>query len=162
MSVTISGNGNIGGLAAGGLPNATIQQADLAANVVGNGPAFSLYQTSAQSLSAAWTKLLMNAEEFDTSSAAVTGRFTAPVAGYYQINAELAVTEQNTIGIAVYKNDAHTKVGGFANAFSVGVSCVLFLRAGDYVEIYGFSTGTPSVSASQNDTHFQGFLARAA
>lgn len=139
-----------------------VVQADLAANVVGNGPVFSLYQTSAQSLSASWTKLLMNAEEFDTSNAAATGRFTAPATGYYQINAELTVTAQNTISISAYKNGVQTKLGDYVNATSVGVACVLFLSAGDYVEIYGYSTGTPSVSAFQNATYFQGFLASAA
>ncbi len=34
MTMTISGDGTIGGLVAGGLPNATVQAADLAANAV--------------------------------------------------------------------------------------------------------------------------------
>ena len=64
MTITINGSGSITGLSAGGLPDATITQADLASGVAGTGPAFSAYQSSAQTLSSVTdTKILLQTEE---------------------------------------------------------------------------------------------------
>ena len=53
MPLVLNGDGNITGLTPGGLPDASITQSELAAGVAGNGPAFSAYLGSNQSLGAA-------------------------------------------------------------------------------------------------------------
>ena len=64
-----------------------VQQAALAANVAGNGPAFSAYQSTLQSFSSnTVTKVLFQTEEYDTNSNFASSRFTPTVAGYYQLS----------------------------------------------------------------------------
>ena len=90
MTTTISGDTGIDKVKDG-----SITQADLAANVAGAGPAFSVYQSVAQSVpNNAPTKLQFDVKERDTANAFsagvktsntdATNRFTAPVAGYFQ------------------------------------------------------------------------------
>jgi hypothetical protein len=51
------------------------------------GPAFSAYLNSAQSLSSqTHTKVTLDVENFDTNSNFASSRFTPTVAGYYQVN----------------------------------------------------------------------------
>lgn len=69
MTITINGSGSITGLSAGGLPDATITQADLASGVAGNGPAFSARSASETTVATqTLTKLNTATETFDTNS----------------------------------------------------------------------------------------------
>ena len=67
MTMTISGDGSITGLSAGGLPDATVTQADLASPTYPKGtPTFSAYASATQSISTGtWTKIQVNTEEWD-------------------------------------------------------------------------------------------------
>ena len=103
--MTINGSGTIGGLSVGGLPAGTVNsatildgsvaQVDVAPNVAGNGPAFSAYQSTAQSLPQnVITKIQFQTKEFDTANAfdAVTNfRFQPLVAGYYQVTGSFQI-----------------------------------------------------------------------
>jgi hypothetical protein len=76
--------------------DANITQAKLAANVVGNGPAFRAYAATLTSLTnGVITKVTLDAENFDTNSNFASSRFTPTVAGYYQINAAVNSTATN-------------------------------------------------------------------
>jgi len=173
MPMTFDGSGTITGLAAGGLPDGTITQADLAAGVAGTGPAFSACQTgSAQSVSAnTFTKITLNAEEFDTNSNFASSRFTPTVAGYYQINASLSTT--TPLATSVYYNvfiakngSAYaqtTTFGSPSNYFSAFVSTVVYFNGTtDYIEMYGQSSGAYSVQTGISNTFLSGVLVRAA
>lgn len=171
MPITINGTGTITGISAGGLPDATITQAELAAGVAGNGPAFSAYQNSAHSFTGAvWTKIQIQVEEFDTNSNfdnATNYRFTPTVAGYYQVNGRLTAGSIVTVLIvSVYKNGSAWKRGN-ANANSsgeavCGSSLVYLNGTTDYIELYGYFSATANSFAGSDQTYFQASLVRAA
>jgi hypothetical protein len=161
------------------ITDAAVTQAKLAANVAGNGPAFSVSRiTSNQSVSlATYTKVQFNSVNFDTNSNwdAVNFRFTPTVAGYYQINLNITMSATTTamgevIGV-IYKTGVEyawassqsTPVGARATP---QISTVVYLNGStDYIEGYGYITsGTSPVfqfSASSARTQMSGCLIRA-
>ena len=144
------------------------------AGVPVNGPAFSAYQSSSQSVSnATFTKIQFQTEQFDTSSAfdnATNYRFTPLVAGYYQVT--LSIQTANIINIlgALYFNGSSiaTSVGvpitAVTNPTIVITKLVYMNGSTDYIEIYGMGTGTsPQVwGSSLRVTTFSAALLRAA
>jgi hypothetical protein len=167
MPITINGSGTVTGISAGGLPDAIIQQADLAANVAGNGPAFSAYQSSAQSVtSTTFTKVLFQTEDFDTNNNFASSTFTPTVAGYYQISAAVlpSTTTSQTL-VSIYKNGTAFKgvtLNG-TNSSSIVSSLVYFNGSTDYVEIYTYIVGvTPALTAQAQYTWFNGAMVRGA
>jgi hypothetical protein len=174
MPITINGSGTVTGISAGGLPDAIITQPELAANVAGNGPAFSAYPSASATISAAtYTKVILNVEDFDTASAfdsTTNYRFTPLVAGYYQINLvasmpQIASSNTNSL-VALYRNGSSYKVGGYQNstgqqANSSWAGLVYLNGSTDYLEMYVYTAGA-SVSLVSNTCNFSGFLARAA
>ena len=164
-----------------GLAAANVTQAKLGTNVAGNGPAFSAYLGTNQSLTAAtFTKLQINTEEFDTNSNYDTStyRFTPTVAGYYQINVAVATnwtgTQFNNFYVAIYKNGSIYKgvaTYSLANGAMEGSISLpmLFNGSTDYVEIYVYSSSATSVLGSTNTGYggaggvnalFNGYLIR--
>jgi hypothetical protein len=157
------------------IENASIAQVDLATGVAGTGPAFSAYQSVAQTgiSNTTPTKVTYNVEDYDTANCFSSSRFTPNVAGYYQISGAATVaTTTATLGliVVIYKNGNSFKSGSAARATSNMYptssvsSLVYFNGTTDYVEmyVYGDMGGTFSLLNSQNDTWFNGFLARAA
>ena len=73
------------------------------------GPAFSAYQSSAQSVtSSTYTKILFQTEDFDTNSNFASSTFTPTVAGYYQISAAvLPSTATSQTLVSIYKNHGY-------------------------------------------------------
>jgi len=152
--------------------DANVTQAKLATNVAGTGPAFSAYQSSAQTLSSATaTKITFTSSDFDTTSGMfASSRFTPTVAGYYQINAAISASSTYCTGVcSVYKNGSSYKNGpqnygtssGTANEW--GVNVLVYLNGStDYVEIYAYLSTGQALVASSNATYFQGYLVRAA
>jgi hypothetical protein len=171
MAITINGSGTVTGISAGGLPDAIITQPELAANVAGNGPAFSAYQSSAQTLSSAtYTKLQFQSKEFDTNSNfdnATNYRFTPTVAGYYLVTACFVVaTTATTIALQFYKNGSNFKwgYGNFATTSSNGIGSALIYCNGstDYIEVYGYVGIGQALVANNASTYFQASMVRAA
>lgn len=173
MPITIDGSGTITGLSAGGLPDATIVQADLATGVAGTGPAFFASRASGQSISSnTTTKLQFTTESFDTNNCfdpTTNYRFTPNVAGYYQIS--IGASAQNTgtnyyADVFLYKNGSNafsgTLFGGGGNGSSYfrGSATVVIYCNGttDYLEVY--------INSNQPQTtdfcYFSGALVRAA
>ena len=176
MALVLNGDGNVTGLTPGGLPNASIIQEDLAANVVGNGPAFSARATTNQSITTAtWTKVNLGTEFFDTNDNFASSRFTPTVAGYYQINAQVSIygTTSQYAG-SIYKNGssdnvfflAYDTAAGQRSAYSSGSYVVYLNGSTDYIELYGiqYSSGTVQFEAggSPSACKMSGFLVRAA
>jgi hypothetical protein len=177
MPMTLSGDGTITGLAAGGLPNATVVQADLATGVAGNGPAFFAFGTTTQTLTnGANTKIILNNELFDTANcfdSTTNYRFTPNVAGYYQINGSTSlvngVATQLSI-TAIFKNGSIYTYGTSSPVYStiqnfITVSNLVYLNGStDYVELYVYHNlgSNWNTSPSQTTTVFSGSLVRAA
>ena len=179
MPMTIDGDGSITGLVAGGLPNATIVQADLATGVAGNGPAFSAYIGTTQTITTGvFTKLSLNTEVFDTANAfdsTTNYRFTPQVAGYYQVNGMVygnASVSMIALYAAIYKNGSLYQYGGIQN-ITVGssgqsqtINTLVYLNGTtDYIELYGLisGSGTCSYNVSGSSLNYlNGVLVRSA
>ena len=136
----------------------------------GTGPAFSAWQSSAQTLSSnTITKLQFQTEEWDTANCfdnSTNFRFTPNVAGYYQVNGSLrANTSFNTMQVTLYKNGSSYKAGNYVqtNMGQSTVSCLVYLNGTtDFIELYGiFATGQ-LVSNQQPETYFQAAMVRSA
>ena len=148
------------------LLDGAVTQAKLAAGVAGNGPAFSAYNTSNQSVTdSTYTKVTLGTEEFDTNNNFASGTFTPTVAGYYQINGSIYTgTSAITRAIAyLYKNGTGFKRGTDRTVGnSVNVCAIVYLNGStDYVELFGYVTATTPLFYG-TDTWFNGCLIRTA
>lgn len=170
MPMTLSGDGAITGLAAGGLPDATIQQADLASGVSSTGPAFSAYaNTTATTLTGGVnTQIIFDAKAFDTANCFSTStyRFTPTVAGYYQINVGVtAVFGAGESAVLLYKNGIVARVlGDFQGPYAYTITSgdiVYFNGSTDYITIGAFTQTTVNTIASGR-TFITGCLIRGA
>lgn len=157
-----------------------VGQTALANGVVGNGPAFSAFQSSSQTLvTSTWTKVNFQTEEFDTNANFDTTnmRFLPTIAGYYQINVGITFSTASSVGgsnaVRIYKNGSSFKSVSsitlnsgalFGGDLSTLASSVLmyFNGSSDYVEVYANSSAAPALTASSVGTYFQGFMARSA
>jgi hypothetical protein len=178
MPMTLSGDGTITGLSAGGLPDGSITQSEIATGVAGKGPAFSAYPTTQQTgiTTSTFTKVLFGTERFDTNSNFASSTFTPTVAGYYQLNTSVAtigsVSSITRMIISFYFNGAEyvrafdsslTQVNGQATIASIS-SLIYFNGSTDNAEVYVFGTTASGTVALGNSlqTTFNGCLARAA
>lgn len=175
MSLQLNGNGTIAGLAAGGLPDGSVTQPDLAAGIGGNGPLISVYRTGNQTiLNATWTKVGFNTEDTDTAGcfdSTTNFRFTPNVAGWYQVNASIDVGNNITAALlAVYLNGLQKRLGSGTNGlgptseFYPSVATLVYCNGTtDYLEVWAYiSSGTPTIYAGAAFSHFTAFLARTA
>jgi hypothetical protein len=136
---------------------------------LGNGPAFSAYQSSIQSLTAStYTKMQLQTEEFDTNNCFDTSlyRFTPTVAGYYicSVACQMGSTTAE-IRIVVYKNGSASKnlsTSVPASNWTSGSALIYCNGSTDYLEAYVFSGVTNTTFNSQAGTYFQASLARGA
>lgn len=153
---------------------AVVSQAMLGTNVASNGPAFSAYRATNQTgvSSTTYTKVQINTETFDTNSnfdPTTNFRFTPTVAGYYQINGSMSVEGSSSVSrffCTIYKNGSETYRGTDVNAtgFQSVAGGVLYLNGStDYVELYGWVTGTGiQFYGAAASTYLTGCLVRAA
>ena len=156
------------------ITDAAVTQAKLGAGVAGNGPAFSAYCSSQNSVNnQVWTKVACQTEDWDTASCydnTTNYRFTPNVAGYYQVNGGVGWASgfagRTTVGI--YKNGSEWKRGvdidGTA-AYTMNVSCLVYLNGStDYIELYTYqdSGGAKNYGNFSAQTYFQGALVRTA
>ena len=167
------GNGSIVGLNAGGLPDASVTQSELAAGVVGNGPAFAATGSSSQTFGATtWTKIVFQTETYDTNGCydnATNYRFTPTVAGYYQMNLSMSAAEAGAGGVVLYTSFYRNGVAftSVANrddngqSRNMSQSVVIYCNGStDYIEVYGYiSAGTFAVGSAR---YFSGAMVRAA
>jgi len=161
----------LGTPASGVLTNCTgLSQTGLASNVAGNGPAFSAYPSGSQSVTAnTFTKLQYNTKEFDTNSNydnATNYRFQPTVAGYYSFTAgAILSTVVSRVILSFYKNGTSFKAFDISYVLNTvsGASLIYLNGSTDYVELYGFATGTtPAFFNSSIYAFFQASLVRAA
>ena len=139
-----------------------------------NGPAFSAYLNSAQTVTGGtFTKATLDVEEFDTNSNFASSRFTPTIAGYYQINTLLRLVTTvslSNITNSIYKNGAEYKRVQFNGVtftadINLSNSCVVYLNGStDYVELYGFTSGSGTLSFGSgiSATSMSGALIRSA
>jgi hypothetical protein len=178
MALVLNGDGNIAGLTAGGLPDASVTQSELAAGVAGNGPIFMTTMGASQTLtSGTWTKLAFDTEVVDSHNNYNTSlyRFTPSVPGYYQFSAQITSGAGviQAIQVGLYKNGSQNSYNvnylasvSYGDDLTASITKLIYLNGTtDYVEAYGFvvdaSVGSDSIFGGLY-CHFEGFLARAA
>jgi hypothetical protein len=169
---------NAGGVTSNELASGAVTQAKLGANVTTNGPAFSVFLPSNQSITVnTYTVVQLSSEEYDTASCFNTStyRFTPNVAGYYQINASLQIdgtgTAMGTTFVILRKNGSTE----YTLSIRLDTSMVSFLGSGsqliymngstDYIELIGILTSggaSPVIWGGVGRTRMSGFLARSA
>ena len=165
-------------LTASSITNTQIASAGLYTTKVYNLYKFSVYRNAAQNVgNNAFAVMQCDTKVFDTGSNVdiVTnkGRFTAPIAGFYQFNASARASLAGTgqFGLAFFKNTSTQIADGTivsSTALSATVNttltgnCFVQLAANDYVEVqlYGSSAFALTVSALF-DNLFSGFLVSA-
>lgn len=142
-------------------------------------PAFSAYlDTANQSITpSTWTKVALNAKEFDTASAfnTTSGIFQPATAGYYQISGAInlsATSNTQVVGsCSIYKNGAFYKQGStyatnssVSNNMTCTVTAIIYLNGStDTLELWGYNAGTSTIfTAGSTSTYFSGVLVRAA
>jgi hypothetical protein len=162
-------------VASGTILTSASTQSQFPANIAGNGPAFSAYQSSGQSITAnTIVKVQLQTKSFDTNSNfdnTTNYRFTPTVAGYYFFNGTAlwpnnAGTTQNYI--AFYKNgspysNGAVMCGPYSTNLQVNGSVLVYMNGStDYMEMWVLLGNTCTLFAGVGYTFFQAFLARAA
>jgi len=139
--------------------------------VSGNMPAFSAYQSSAQTLSSGtFTKIQFQTKEFDTASAfdnTTNYRFTPQVAGYYQVTGGIAIGSSACYQLVTfYKNNSEFKRVQYTNSSAVnncsGTTLIYLNGSTDYIELYALIQTGQALNASASTTYFQAILVRTA
>jgi len=102
--------------------------------------------------------------QYDTSSnySTSTGRFTVPVSGFYQINAQVDFLATTAGWISLWKNGAEFIRGnrqyvGSTQTIATNISVVLQLNAGDYIQL-GYYSFTATTTENNSQTFIQGYL----
>ena len=136
--------------------------------VSGNMPAFSAYQSSAQTLSSnTVTKLTFTTEEFDTNNCFASSTFTPTVAGYYLVTAGMEVSSSSTgMILYVFKSGSNYKKLTNSNPAAItgvnGSALVYCNGSTDYIEIYGLVATGQALVAASTTTYFQATMVRGA
>jgi hypothetical protein len=133
-----------------------------------DGPAFSYYQSVAQTLATAtFTKITFTTSEFDTTGGMyASSSFTPTVAGYYQVSGGVgAATSAVTLFFYLYKNGAlYKNMGGTGGTASIasGSSLVYLNGSTDYIELYAYFGVGQNTSTNLFNTYFQAAMVRGA
>ncbi len=134
------------------------------------GPAFSVYQSTGQSLSATtFTKLSMPNKEFDTDAAfdsTTNNRFQPTVPGYYQLSGAVGfpapgVTTNYTLSI--YKNGAEIRraLQGTSQIYAISVSALVYMNGStDYAELFAYVNAAATTDGKSYNCNFQGTYIR--
>lgn len=142
-----------------------------------NGSVVSVYRnTPDQSVtSATFVKVQLNAELHDTDStfdSTTNYRWTPTVAGYYNVSFAVSVVTSSSltaVTCGLYKNGSSVADGSYhsggtvTSGTSVGSKMIYMNGTTDYIELFGYCTGTSAVFKSgQTGTYLTAYLARSA
>lgn len=135
---------------------------------VSNPYKFSVYRNSAATTgSLSDAKLTFDTELFDTNNNFASGTYTAPVAGFYFVNACVTLGSNAVyVFVHLYKNGVfYKKIAGDSTgsgnaAWSSTGSTLLQLAASDTLEIYTQSNGAATIAVGTGpiSTYFEGHL----
>jgi len=115
----------------------------------------------------AYTKVLLNAENYDVSADFDTAnsRFVAPVTGYYQVNALVSWVSSSVIADKTYMSLIYVNGAEYSRAYNHSslasilgcpISDVVYAQAGQYIELYArhvAGANTPDVLGGSNYTY---------
>ena len=134
------------------------------------GPAFSAYQSSSQTISAATaTKILFQTELFDTNSnySTSTSEFIPTVAGYYQVSTAVRIAGSTSrMLLAIRKNNVKIKVlqDIGSSLYALGGSVLIYMNGTtDYLTVFiEYSAAGGGIENSAADTYFEAVMVRSA
>lgn len=147
----------------GSITTAKLATASVSSEKLGATIACKAYRSSALSINGGPSKVSLDAEVFDIGSNFDTtnGRFVAPVTGYYQVNA--CINTQNigdvnfvSPSIRVNGNEiATTRIQGASAGGDPGISVsdVVFVTAGQYIELYCTTAVSTSITNNALSTY---------
>ena len=132
---------------------------------------FSAYLTAAHNLTNTSAVIPFDTESFDTSSNfdSVTnkGRFTAPVAGFYEFRWSINLPNVNqSFILSLNKNGSSTALFNIfqaqgttsSDSVSAGTSPLIQLASNDYIEMWGFCNATEALVTGATNCVFSGNL----
>jgi hypothetical protein len=174
-SATGSGTMTLAGPSTNSNQTITIPDATGTMMVSGNMPAFSVWNSTAQTITASvYTKVTFDTKEFDTNNnfLLANSRFTPTVAGYYCVTALVQILPTTEALPTMYKNGAEYKRFTYntspGNNYDWGgtIACIYMNGSTDYLEFYMYQNSIASASkttnATQATTYFNGCLIRVA
>jgi len=131
----------------GGAPYATIISINRVSGpsaIAAADPVAASYYTLSSSTITSGTALIFNTKSFDTHGAynTSTGQYTCPIAGYYQVGANVYTCTSSSAQLSVYKNGSAINGGGYNAAIGqmntttgTGGSLIVQCNAGDIITI---------------------------
>jgi hypothetical protein len=127
---------------------------------------FSVYLATAQNTIAGSTRILFDTREFDTGSnvdvVTTKGRFTAPVAGFYQFNVGAnANTSATFLTIQLMKNGSVFKVGESSTNNNPNLNSAfgpIQLAVNDTIDINLNAGAAVAIGTGASTTFFGGYL----
>ena len=164
LSGDTSGAITLAAPAVSGTNTATLPAATGTVMVSGNQPAFSAYQSSAQTLSSSTlTKIQFQTITFDTANKFTSNTtYTPNVAGYYEVYGQVGVGVSSTyIQTSIYKNGNEVSRGYTPAGNIVPSSSLIYMNGTtDYVELYAiFGVGQTTFN-NLAGTYFQAVMVR--
>lgn len=132
--------------------------------VMVNGPAFSAFQSSAQTISSTtFTKITFTSEVFDTNNNFASSTFTPTVAGYYQVTSAIYYGTSTNSQLYIYKNGVLYQGSQYAAQQGAFISGLVYLNGStDYVEIYVYILSGQALTVGSASTYFQAAMVRGA
>lgn len=153
-----------------GIGNIIYPTGPTSAKLIQNPYKFSVYRSAALTSSATPTRVPFDTKTVDTGNnvdiATNIGRFTAPIAGFYQFYAQVVVTQSGNLYAltSIAKNGAVVATNEQSSTntpLNTVVSDLISLAANDYVEVYLQTQNAVAVAAGSASTYFYGFLVSA-
>ena len=138
--------------------------------IVTDAPAFSVYQSSAQALSAGtWTLMDFDSTEYNVGSMfdTSTNTFQPTVAGYYFINCIFAPATSGSRAICEIRNESDVSVKRFSDIEGTnirglaGSALLYFNGTTNNIKMYGWTFSSGNTYNNSNRTVFQAVLVRA-
>ena len=137
-----------------------------------NQPSFSVWKGGSQGLTPTDTKIVFDnvSRNIGSGYSSSTGRFTAPVSGFYQFNFVSTIIfsgSSNYLAVYPYVNGSGVgttrirEIPTNANASSYGGingSFAFYLNANDYVELFGYSNASGVVTLNGGELVWSGYL----
>jgi len=121
-----------------------------------------LASTLGTTVDSVWTKVALDTEAYDVGANFASNKFTAPVNGYYHIDASVHfanMVADKTIGVAIYVDGVLVKKTitalGTITSGDAFVSDTIYLAAESYVELYYYHSAgatTPDVVGGASET----------
>lgn len=142
-------------------------------NRLSNPYKFSAYCSTGKSITNQSLIVDLQTELFDTNNNFATSRYTAPVSGFYQINAqvwlgsagagtaEYGSCEIRKNGTAILVSPQDNGSGDAGKLIRPRIGSLIQLAAGDYIELWATFTGGRDIAAGQAYTYMNGFLVSA-